>query len=151
MPRHTVVGRYLQMLDFIAPWNVDKQLSENFGIFQQTALFFEKLKGFLKNNPSALLTCYWAAKPRAKTCNSAVSYQKQTLGILASIVKTKQRKDERTLEERTKSSSAMSYQKQKLGILACIKRPKQQEDERILKKEQKVLAPCHTRHRAGKY
>ena len=63
-----------------------------------------------------------------------MSYQKQTLGILASIVKTKQRKDERTLEERTKSSSAMSYQKQKLGILPCIKRPKQQEDERILKK-----------------
>ena len=37
--------------------DVNQQLSENFGIVQQTA-FFKKLKGFLKNNMSALLTCY---------------------------------------------------------------------------------------------
>ena len=91
--------------------DVNQQLSENFGIVQQTA-FFKKLKGFLKNNMSALLTCYWGAKRRAKTSYSAVSYQKQKLSMLACIIKTEQQKDEGIVEERSKRSSAVSYHKQ---------------------------------------
>ena len=92
--------------------DVNQQLSENFGIVQQTAFFFKRLKGFLKNNLSALLTCYWDSKPHAKACYTAVSYQKQKLSILACIIKTEQQKDEGIVEERPKSSSAVSYHKQ---------------------------------------